>query len=96
MTIRTLAQLAAVHIPSVELEYMTPAEKLVLNFEIFPFIKRFGRQAEKAQPLLSMCDCNDCGNCLCYLHHIRHLSLDVYWGSPSDFEAVGGWLTYSK
>ena len=98
MSNRTLAQLAAAQIPSVQLDYMYPHEKFVLNFEILPYIKRFGRRSERAlqtpEKLKSMCGCNDNGDCLCYLAYIRDLSINEWWGDPADFETLGGWLIF--
>ena len=99
MSNRTLAQLAAAQVPSVQLEFMTPPEKMVLNFEILPYIKHFGRvplgrRTSYTQVLLNVCQCNDCGNCLCYLDYVKNLSLDVWWGSPDDFATLNGWISF--
>ena len=86
----TLALLAALQVPYVQLQFMEIKHGVVINFELSPYVKRVGRY-NKRRLLKNLCECKLDGDCLCYFGIIRDEMIDCWWNSESDYTYLGDW-----
>ena len=89
MSILPLAQLALAKVPTCLLPHMTAREKTVVHYEICDNV-HFPRGYTNIS-LQEICNCMNCGRCLCYLYFIRDILIDQYWGELSDYVTMSDW-----
>ena len=93
-TVQSLAQQAGLRIPIKSLFFATEPEGNVINQEFFQYLRIHPKYG--STDMKNLCDCNIDGDCLCYLFKIRHMMMDCYWATPTDYVFLADWLTLSN
>ena len=94
MPVQSLVEQAGLKIPVAALFFAYEHEGTVINNNFIQHV-RIHTKLQHCN-LRQMCSCNKNGDCLCYLFQIRHLMIDQYWNTQSDYIELGDWLTLTN